>query len=44
MVLIIEYSYVATIEMEGHKTNHTTRILSIELVCFFQELQFSISF
>lgn len=34
MVLIIKYSYVATIEMEGHKTNHRDYILGVDLAFF----------
>lgn len=34
MVLIIKYSYVATIEMEGHETNHGNCILGVELAFF----------
>lgn len=35
MVLIIKYSYVATIEMAGHKANHLNCILGVVLAFFF---------
>ena len=34
MVLIIKYSYVATMEMERHKTNHRDSILGMESAFF----------
>lgn len=36
MVLIIKYSYVAVMEMEGNKTNHRNCILGVELAFFLQ--------
>lgn len=35
MVLIIKYSYVATIEMVGYKANHRNCILGVVLAFFF---------
>lgn len=34
MVLIIKYSYVGTVEMEGHQTNNRDSILGAELAFF----------